>query len=392
MNLKYILKRYWLILLTVLVLFFWLGFFVTENILNKNRAYYSVEVSNFDVDISTIGDDFFLDALRKADGSYSYESVKPTDFFEGNDVNIYSKNEKTYIEIDAKYFIGSNESIITNKSSDRFFKVMDKVIKFHDEDAEVRYLGITNHINPLKVAIYTLVIGFIIFSVVVYFLRNKIRIQEVDIYESGKIFKYPFTKKYWKSAVKEVTNLKIFDMCLISILFALQLVMKFISLPSGFANLSIGLTYLIFVYIALIYGPIWGLIIGFGSDMIGFIMHPTTFHPGYTIQAMLTGFVYGLCFYKTDLRFSKTLLSRMIVNIFLNGIFGAFLWGDFAGLNRDATITYMVLVSLPKNILYLFPQAILLYFFLKASIPLLVMNRIVPKEVLLRKNKISLLD
>ena len=184
--------------------------------------------------------------------------------------------------------------------------------------------------------------------------------------------------------------MKIFDMCLISILFSLQLCMKFITIPSGFANLGIGLTYLIFVYITLIYGPLWGLVIGFGSDMIGFIMRPTTFHPGYTIQAMLTGFVYGLCFYKTDIRFSKTLFSRIIVNILLNGILGAFLWGDFAGLNHDATMTYMILVSLPKNIIYLFPQSILLYLFLQASVPILIMNRIVPKEVLPKKDKISL--
>ena len=147
--------------------------------------------------------------------------------------------------------------------------------------------------------------------------------------------------------------------------------MKFISIPSGFANLGLGLTYLIFAYICLIYGPIWGLIIGFSSDIFGFIMKPTIFHPGYTLQAMLTGFVYGLFLYKTDLKFSKVLLCRIIINIFLNGIFGAFLWGSYADLTLDATITYMNVVCLPKNIIYLIPQSALLYFFLKQSFVLL---------------------
>ena len=71
-------------------------------------------------------------------------------------------------------------------------------------------------------------------------------------------------------------------MCLIAVLFALQILMKFVSIPSGFANLGIGLTYLIFAYICLIYGPIWGLIIGCGSDIVGFIMKPTIFNPGYS--------------------------------------------------------------------------------------------------------------
>ena len=117
-------------------------------------------------------------------------------------------------------------------------------------------------------------------------------------------------------------------------------------------------------------------------------MHPSKFHPGYTIQAMLTGFTYGLCFYKTDLRFSKTLTARIIVNVLLNGIFGAFLWGDYTGLSSEgisAVYLYMVTIALPKNIIYLFPQVLLLYFFLKSILPLLIRKHIVPKEVLPRK-------
>ena len=390
MTLKYIVKRYWVIMVTVLVLFFWLGFFVTENLLNNNRANYIVEISSNEISVEDIDVDFFLDGLRKSDGSYSYASVSPKSFFSKKDIEIFNEENKIIIKVKAKYFVGTEESIISVKSETRFNNVINKVLKYHDSEAVVLYSGIEKHINPFTVSLYSVVSGFLIFSLSLFFIRNTLAPPAEDIYKSGKIFKYPFSKLYWKCAFDEVRNIKIFDICLISILFALQLVMKFISVPSGFANLSIGLTYLIFVYIALIYGPIWGLIIGFGSDIIGFLMHPTTFHPGYTIQAMLTGFVYGLCFYKTDLSFSKTLLSRIIVNILLNGVFGAFLWGDFAGLNHEATMVYMGVVSLPKNILYLFPQAILLYLFLRSSVPLLIMNGLVPREVLDRKKQKSL--
>ena len=219
-----------------------------------------------------------------------------------------------------------------------------------------------------------------------FLIRNKLVIPDEKKYDSGKIFKTPFSRKYWDKAIGSVRDMKIFDMCLIAILFALQLLMKFISIPSGFANLGLGLTYLIFAYICLIYGPIWGLIIGFSSDIFGFIMKPTIFHPGYTLQAMLTGFVYGLFLYKTDLKFSKVLLCRIIINIFLNGIFGAFLWGSYADLTLDATITYMNVVCLPKNIIYLIPQSALLYFFLKVSVPLLIKRNIVPIETIATKD------
>ena len=203
---------------------------------------------------------------------------------------------------------------------------------------------------------------------------------------SGNIFKYPISHKYWELSVNSVKKIKIFDMCLIAVLFALQILMKFVSIPSGFANLGIGLTYLIFAYICLIYGPVWGLIIGFSSDIIGFIMKPTIFHLGYTLQAMLTGFVYGLCLYKTELKFSKVLMCRIIVNILLNGILGAFLWGSYAELSLDATIVYMFAVCLPKNIVYLIPQSLLLFLFLKAAVPLVIRKGLVPKEVLLKKD------
>jgi hypothetical protein len=52
----------------------------------------------------------------------------------------------------------------------------------------------------------------------------------------------------------------------------------------------------------------------------------------------------------------------------------------------DATIVYMFAVCLPKNIVYLIPQTLLLYLFLKASVPLMIRKGLVPKEVLLKKH------
>jgi ECF transporter S component (folate family) len=168
-------------------------------------------------------------------------------------------------------------------------------------------------------------------------------------------------------------------MCLIAVLFALQLCLKLVSLPSGFSNLGIGLTYLIFSTIAMIYGPIWALIIGFLSDVIGFYIIPTggVFHLGFTLQAMLSGFLYAIFLYKTDLRFSKVLLCRLIINILINGIYGAILMSSILGFDFAGTVTYMLSVALPKNIIYLFPQAILMYYFLKGLSPVLKRRNII---------------
>ncbi len=400
MKLKEILKNYCVLLITILAMLFWIGFFASENIYNQNNTYYSFNIKSEVIESAFINADFFLDALKKVDDegnvSYSYATVNPNEFFSNGDIKIIGEKGFIKLSIKAKYFIGSDEMNISDKSLERFMKVIKKVVGFYDKDAiinginvedftDIKNIEVTNYINPYYTSIFSLAGGFLIFCIVMFLLRNKLKFSNQNIYENENIFKTPFSKKYWKKAIDSLRKMKIFDMCLISILFALQMITKFITIPSGFPNLELNITYLIFAYICLIYGPIWGLIIGFSSDIFGFMMNPTIFHPGYTLQAMLTGFVYGLFFYKTDLKFSKVLLCRIVVNIFLNGIYGSFLWGSYAGLSFDATITYMTIISLPKNIIYLIPQSILLYFFLRLAVPLLVKKNIVPVETIYLK-------
>lgn len=390
MSFKNIFKYYWIIFVAVIVISFWFGFFLTENIYNQNIVYYDVEVQSEIIQEEDLEAHFFLDALAKYDEEgnligYSYETVKPEEFFKLHHYKTRKEDGKLIISIRANYFIGSDELTISNRSYERFGKVMNKVLKFHDSDVNLNVLEVRNYVNPFIVSLMTTGVGILGFFIVVLCIRKKLFIPNTEIYDNDTLFKHPFNKNYWIRSVDSVRKMNSFDMCLIAILFAIQILMKLIYIPSGFASLGLGITYLIFAYICLIYGPIWGLIIGFSSDIIGFIIKPTIFHPGYTLQAMLTGFVYGLCLYKTDLRFSKVLVCRLIVNILLNGIMGAFLWGSYAGLTLEATWVYLGLVSLPKNIIYLIPQTILMYLFLKSSVPLLIRRGIVPDGVLKRK-------
>ena len=156
-------------------------------------------------------------------------------------------------------------------------------------------------------------------------------------------------------------------------LFAMMQAVRAIPLPSGFGNLGISISMFFFAIIAMIFGPIPGFFIGVLSDIFGFFVFPNgyPFHIGYTLQAALTGFTYGIMFYKTKISFSKCFFARLIVNLFLNAIFGSILWGDVASLNHDATMTYFYTVSLPKNIVYLLPQSALLYLVFKAVVPIL---------------------
>lgn len=204
--------------------------------------------------------------------------------------------------------------------------------------------------------------SILILGILSFKLKDNI-IDKVE-YDNLNIYKTPFHLNYIKSSFKELKSVK--NMVTISILFALMMCSKFISLPSGFSNLGIGIGYLIFSVIAMLYGPLAGILIGILSDNIGFLIKPNgLYFPGYTISAMIAGLTYALCLYKTKITFMKCLFSRIIVNFLVNTLLGTYWWW----LINDKTISfnaYLLTAELPKNLVYLIPQSILMFILLKA--------------------------
>ena len=92
---------------------------------------------------------------------------------------------------------------------------------------------------------------------------------------------------------------------------------------------------------------------------------------------MVACFTYALCFHKTYITFTRCLIARVGVNIICNAMWGTLCRKWYIGLNNTATKTYFLTISLPKNLIYLLPQALLLYFVLKAlAIPLMQLGLI----------------
>lgn len=218
---------------------------------------------------------------------------------------------------------------------------------------------IINRISPL-ITLFVLLIEIII--LIVLFLLNK----------TGKI--KIFTLEYWKSSKNEIKNIR--KLCLMSIIFSLQVVAGLISLPSGFGNLGIGLSYLFQAVNCLLFGPVNGLILGFTGDIIGYMLSPSAygFFFGYTINAMIACFMYGICFYKTKVTFVKVLISRIVINLFVNVLLGSIWWGIVSGLTFDQAMNTLLFISLPKNIFYLIPQSLLLFIVLKYSVKIFYRN------------------
>ena len=73
--------------------------------------------------------------------------------------------------------------------------------------------------------------------------------------------------------------------------------------------LEISFAFLAIAAAGMLYGPVMAGIIGVLADTLGFFLSPANgaFFPGFTLSAFLSGFVFGLFFYK-----KKITLKRVI--------------------------------------------------------------------------------
>lgn len=375
--LKY-LYRHAITFLMLLVVCF-LSSVVIVDVVNTSRAYYesSFVVENVnDFDLDKLQDIDFLNSIKNS--ATKYENIDVEKMLEKNHFTYTTQENVITITTKAKYYESffNSSSLSVGTRAKTFIK--DSVLKI---DNNVTFLNskdiveIKNYLNKWKISLIVSLVFLIneIILSIIFYLTIKSKKEPETIYDDQNNFKHPFHKNFWKKSIKPLIKVK--DITTIAMLFALMLVCKFIPIPSGFGNLGLGITYLFFAIISMIYGPIYGFIIGIFSDIIGFFIDSGGgfFHLGYTLQAAMTGFVYGMCFYKTKVTFTKVFVCRLIINLIINVLYGSFLYIIVfypeqikePGRFKELYISYMTLLSLPKNIVWLLPQSLLLYYVLK---------------------------
>lgn len=371
---------------------------VTLDTISNNVSYYEATfyVENIeDIEHKLLIDENFLNSIKESGENGKYDGINVEKMLQKNDFSYTINGNSITIITKSKYyenfFISSSSSVGTRAKM--FIK--DSVIKASNEDANIKFdnekdiVVLKNDIKN-KYLISLIISGIVLIGGIIALLLFSKKQTKNDDKDSNEedIFKTCLNKKYWKLATKPLKNTK--DITAIAMMFAMMLVCKFIPIPSGFGNLGLSFTYLFFAIIAMIYGPIYGLIIGVFSDVIGFFVAGSSgvFHLGYTLQAALTGFIYGICLFKTKLSFSKVLFCRLLINIFINAFFGSFLYvlvfyyDDSMNAARFFELfkSYLVLLSLPKNVIYLLPQSLLLFYVIKAVCPVLSRFNLISKS------------
>ncbi len=339
-------------------------------------------------DINRVREEKYIATNTYPYSSFSYVKVKA---LSKDNIKVVDKGEYYQIQVKLKYFESwqqarrfmanlVNLEEVTGTTSVALFETADG---YKDISKLSQVIVSYNEFVPYKNLWLGILIGFIVSGITIgsmYFILKDKMIDKVN-YDNENIYKYPTKLSYWKKSLKIFKSPK--DLMIISMLFAMMQVSKLIHLPSGFGSLNISLGPIFFAIIACLYGPWAGLLIGMISDIFGFFVFPTgqAFHPGYTLNAMLAGLTWALCFYKSKITFSKILLGRIVVNIFVNSYLGSIWWGQVMKLTPAARKSYMLITALPKNIFYLIPQSIVLYLVFKAILPVFKHNNLLEPEI-----------
>ncbi len=298
-----------------------------------------------------------------------------------NDVVIKCSAEEFNTWQQARRFL---KRMVTNlELDDTLFKLNDNYVS--DDTSKDLNSSIITHafINVYPYMLIGVFCGLslsLLVLLIIYLIKKDSVINKLE-FDNNEIFRTPFSINYWKKAFSVFKDVK--NIAMISILLAMMLVCKMIPLPSGFGNMGLSPGFIFYSLACAIYGPIAGLLMGCLSDTFGFFLFPSgsPFHLGYTLNAMIPGLVYGLLLYRTKITGTKCFVARIIVNLFVNAILGSIWWGQVSNFNSDQTLTYFLTLSLPKNIVFLIPQSIVLFSVLKIVSRVLKASNLVPEEI-----------
>lgn len=164
-------------------------------------------------------------------------------------------------------------------------------------------------------------------------------------------FSSPFSKGYWKKAVKNLSNIHI--MALTSLFVAMYILFNtFFKIPVG-QNLNIMINFIPSSLCGMIGGPFVALIYGFISDIIGFFLRPEYgFFPGYTLSTMTSSFIYAVFLFGAKYNiflYIRIALSKLCVNVCVNILLNC-LWTHI--LFKKGYFYYLS-VSIVKNLVLL---------------------------------------
>ncbi len=114
-------------------------------------------------------------------------------------------------------------------------------------------------------------------------------------------------------------------------LVAISVVLSFVKIVLS-PVLEISFSFLPLASGGLLYGPVVGGIMGMLSDVLGYFVQPNgPFFPGFTLNAVISGALYGFFLYKKPVSLKRVIivsaLITILVNLLLNSLWLSMMYG-----------------------------------------------------------------
>lgn len=196
------------------------------------------------------------------------------------------------------------------------------------------------------------------------------------------IFRTPFSRNYWKEALKSFHSIR--GMVFAALMIAACIVLSHFSIRVT-EVLTISFSFIARALCALVYGPVGALVFGAAEDILNFMLNSKgyAFFPGYTLTTMLGCLTYALFFYRTRVTVVKIFFAKLLTNL-QNVLLGA-LWSSI--MIGKGYLFYLT-ESAIKNLVSLPVYTLMLVVVFQALLPVMHKMGIIPDQ-LGDKNRIT---
>ena len=156
-------------------------------------------------------------------------------------------------------------------------------------------------------------------------------------------------------SARELSSIRTVAVC--GMLLAIKMVLNLFTVNVS-SLIKIGFSYLPVAVAGMLFGPVVGGIVGAAGDVLGYFIQPTgPYFPGFTLNAFLSGFVYGLFLYRRRagaLRaFSAKAAVTLLVSILLNPLWLSVLYGKaFFAVLSARIMTSLLLLPIDSAVLF----------------------------------------
>ncbi|MGB9578028.1 MAG: folate family ECF transporter S component [Halothiobacillaceae bacterium] len=119
-----------------------------------------------------------------------------------------------------------------------------------------------------------------------------------------------------KSSMNELKSVSTISVA--GMLVAIGVALSFVKIVLS-PVLEISFSFLPLAAGGLLYGPVVGGIMGILGDVLGYFVRPNgPFFPGFTLNALISGVLYGLFLYKKPVTWTRVIVVSALITVFIN--------------------------------------------------------------------------